>query len=199
MIGYITGTVLQKKAPFLLVDVQGVGHELQAPMTTFYHLPEVGHPVSLWTHLAVREDAWNLYGFASEKDRDLFRLLIKVNGIGPKVGLSLLSGMEPKQLMHCITESRIGDLTSIPGIGKKTAERLVLETKNTLSQWEFCPNTTITTDASGKDDAISALLALGYKPNDAKKALSTAPDNMTNTEELIRHALQQIIKGVAHV
>jgi holliday junction DNA helicase RuvA len=197
LISYIKGIILQKKAPFLLIDVQDIGHELQAPMTTFYHLPEVGQPVALWTHLAVREDAWNLYGFNQEKDRDLFRILIKVNGIGAKVALSLLSGMEPAQLLQCIAQERVSDLTSIPGIGKKTAERLILETRTALSQWDLAPSSTPTA-SSNKEDALSALAALGYKPADAKKALANIPDDITTTEKMIRHALQRIGKGAAH-
>jgi Holliday junction DNA helicase RuvA len=196
MIGFIKGTILQKKAPFLLIDVQGIGHELQAPMTTFYHLPELGQPVALWTHLAVREDAWNLYGFQQEKDRDLFRILIKVNGIGAKVALSLLSGMEPAQLLHCIAEERVSDLTSIPGIGKKTAERLILETRNALGQWDLGPSRN--SPSTDKDDAISALAALGYKAADAKKSLNNLPDDIDTTEKMIRHALQRLGKGAAH-
>jgi Holliday junction DNA helicase RuvA len=167
MIGFIKGTVLQKKAPFLLIDVEGIGHELQAPMTTFYHLPELGQPVALWTHLHVREDAWHLYGFQREKDRDLFRILIKVNGIGPKVALSLLSGMEPTHLLRSIAEERLNDLTAIPGIGKKTAERLILETRQVLSQWSLDSDHPPSASLE-KEDALSALTALGYKLVDAK-------------------------------
>lgn len=196
MIGFIKGTVLQKKAPFLLIDVHGVGYELQAPMTTFYHLPELGQPVALWTHLVVREDAWHLYGFQQEKDRDLFRILIKVNGIGAKVALSLLSGMEPNQLLQCIANERIHDLISIPGIGKKTAERLILETRHTLSEWDIEPSIR---SNGNKEDAINALATLGYKPADAKKVLSHLPDHINTTEKMIRHALQQLGKGAAHV
>ena len=199
MIGYIQGVMLQKKAPFLLIDVQGTGHELQAPMTTFYHLPEIGEAVALWTHLVVREDAWNLYGFNHEKDRDLFRILIKVNGIGPKVGLSLLSGMEPAQLLQCIAQERVTDLTNIPGIGKKTAERLILETRHALSLWDSGPSPHTPSSSTHKDDAISALTALGYKPADAKKALADLPETINTTEKMIRYALQRIAKGAAHV
>lgn len=199
MIGFIKGILLQKKAPFLLVDIQGIGHELQAPMTSFYHLPEVGQSVALWTHLAVREDAWNLYGFQHEKDRDLFRLLIKVNGIGAKVALSILSGMEPTQLLQCIAQERVTDLTRIPGIGKKTAERLILETRNALSQWELGSDSDLSAQTNDKDDAISALAALGYKPNDAKKSLAKLPDDINTTEKMIRYALQRMGKGATHV
>ncbi len=198
MIGYMKGIVLQKKAPFLLIDVQGIGHELQAPMTTFYHIPDIGQSVALWIHLVVREDALNLYGFQTEKDRDLFRILIKVNGIGAKVALSLLSGMEPAQLLQCISGERVTDLTSIPGIGKKTAERLILETRNALSQWDLGPSTGEPSLSNHKEDAISALTALGYKPADAKKALANIPDDVTSTETMIRHALNRLGKGATH-
>ena len=198
MIGYIQGILLQKKAPFLLINIQGIGHELQAPMTTFYHLPEIGETISLWTHLSIREDAWNLYGFSQEKDRDLFRILIKVNGIGAKVALSLLSGMEPAQLLQCIAQERVVDLIRIPGIGKKTAERLILETRHVLNLWDLGSIPHLHNGSNHKDDAISALTALGYKPADAQKALTHIPEDINTTEKMIRHALQRIAKGAVH-
>ena len=198
MIGYLTGRLLSKKAPLLLLDVQGVGYEINAPMTTFYHLPNVGESVALYTHLVVRDDAWNLFGFRHVAHRDLFRVLIKVNGIGPKAALSLLSGMEPAQLLYAIANDRVTDLTQIPGIGKKTAERLILETKTALGQWDLGQNASTAEQCSQHDDAISALAALGYKAADAKKALSKLPTDIQSTEDMIRHALNQMVKGTTH-
>lgn len=200
MIGYLTGLILEKKPPHLLLDVQGVGYELQVPMPAFYQLPEQGQSVSLHTHLSVREDAWHLFGFLNQRDRELFRILIKVNGIGAKAALSLLSGMEPPQLLRAIAQSNVKELVQIPGIGKKTAERLILETKGPLSEWECGQNDTQQLEhVDSQSDAVDALTALGYKAAEAKKTLASLPTDLTSTEEMIRHALKKMVKGGAHV
>lgn len=200
MIGRLRGQIAAKKPPECLLDVGGVFYEVQAPMTTFYHLPEIGEQVCLHTHLVVREDAQLLYGFYTEQQRDLFRTLIKVNGVGPKLALTMLSGMEVNQLIQCIQNDDSQRLTSIPGIGRKTAERLIIETKDALAKWSIQNGhgtlQTSTPASAAGDDALAALIALGYKPNDAKRSLDKLETNDKSSEELIRLALQQMVKGV---
>jgi len=196
MIGRLRGILLEKQAPLLLLDVSGVGYEIFAPMTTFYHLPDCQQEVQLFTHLVVREDAQILYGFYEERERRLFRALIKVNGIGPKVALSILSGIEPDQFVLCIRNDDTNRLISIPGIGKKTAERLIVELRNSLSQWESIQTSADTTQGGGNhrfQEAVSALTTLGYKTNDAKRAISRIYALEYSSEELIRLALQQMV------
>lgn len=203
MIGRIAGKVIEKQPPYVLVDAGGVGYELQAPMTTFYQLPELGAQVVLHTHLAVSETAHQLFGFASKSDRELFRTLIKVSGVGPKMALAILSGMEAKTIARCVAEDNVGALVKVPGVGKKTAERLVIELRDKMGG--FAGDTVALAaleQASGsprpadaRDDAEAALIALGYKPADATKAISGAhkasPD--ANSQELIRLALKAMI------
>jgi Holliday junction DNA helicase RuvA len=192
MIGRLRGVLAEKQPPRLLVDVQGVGYEIEAPMSTFYKLPETGSEVSLFTHLTVREDAHLLYGFGSEGERKLFRALIKVNGVGPKLALSILSGMESDALIQAIHGGDTARLVKIPGVGKKTAERLIIEMRDRLEGW------TLPTAAGGKlvevisavDDAISALVALGYKAPEATKMVKAIAEDGMTSETLIRRALQ---------
>lgn len=197
MITRISGILLEKKAPLLMIDVNGIGYELQAPMSTFYQLPAVGAPITLLTHFIVREDAQLLFGFFHEQERKLFRALIKVNGVGPKLAMSILSGIEADQFVKCIQTQDSDTLTRIPGIGKKTAERLLIETRDALSDWE---SKTMSEAAMSVDfnqamrDAMSALTALGYKPQEAKRALSKVHQPNHNSEQLIRLALQQMMK-----
>jgi Holliday junction DNA helicase RuvA len=201
MIGRINGILLEKNAPDLLIDVHGVGYEIAAPLSTCYQLPAVGERVELFTHFVVREDAQQLYGFANLKERDLFRLLIKVNGIGPKLGLAILSSMEPKQFVQCIANEDVNALVRLPGIGKKTAERLLIEMADRLKDW-FCMSSDITfvTDkksAGSADvkDAISALVSLGYKPQQASHAMTQFATEGLSTEDLIKQALRQMMGG----
>jgi len=193
MIGRLHGIILEKQPPLLLIDVAGVGYEVFAPMSTFYHLPDCKKEVQLHTHLVVREDAQILYGFKEEHERRLFRALIKVNGVGPKVALSILSGIEPNQFIACVHDNDVTRLTTIPGIGKKTAERLIVELRSRLEQWE---SDTVTTAGTSHTDtfqeAISALSALGYKPNEAKRCITQIYEPKYSSEELIRLALQQM-------
>ncbi len=199
MIGRLQGILVEKQAPSLIIDVQGVGYEVNAPMSTFYHLPELGEKVSLHIHMVVREDAQLLYGFYTERERALFRSLIKVNGVGPKLALTILSGLDPDSFVQCIQNNDSSRLTGIPGIGKKTAERLIIETRDALSKWDVQANTQVDglAPSNTQQDAISALTTLGYKNNDAKRAVEKIYNAELRSEELIRLALQSMAKGVA--
>lgn len=202
MIGRIQGVLVIKQPPYLMVDVNGVGYELQAPMSTFYRLPELGQAITLLTHLVVREDAHLLYGFIKEQERAMFRSLIKVSNIGPKSALTILSGIEPEAFARCILEQDTASLSKLPGIGKKTAERLVIEMRDRIDDWQATTGLgqevslgleVTVTDAV--QDAISALVALGYKPQDAKRAIQRIEQPQATREELIKLALQSIIRG----
>ncbi len=198
MITHICGLLLSKKAPLLTIDVNGIGYEIHAPMSTFYQLPEVGAKITLLTHFVVREDAQLLFGFFSEQERRLFRALIKVNGVGPKLALTVLSGMETDHFVQCIQTQNAGALTHIPGVGKKTAERLIVEMRDALSQWDTPIASSSQTELLDSNqviqDAIGALVALGYKANDAKNVVSKLHQPDHNNEQLIRLALQQMVR-----
>ena len=204
MIGQIKGVLLEKQAPHLLVDVQGVGYEIQAPMTTFYAIPEVGAEVTLHTHFVVREDAQLLFGFHSQSERQMFRSLIKVNGVGPKVGLAILSGIDAAAFAACIAHDDIKTLTKIPGIGKKTAERLLVEMRDRIKEWEiFDPTASLLqpvasgtpSDRQQKQEAESALISLGYSAKEADKAVNAIAKEGMNSEQLIRLALKGMVAG----
>ena len=202
MIGRLKGILLEKKAPELLLDVNGVGYELLAPMSTFYQLPAVGQGVVLFIHLVVREDAHQLFAFFEEQERQLFRALIKVNGVGPKVALAILSGVPADEFVRLVQNNDVNALTKIPGIGKKTAERLVLDLRDKLSAWQGAAGGSLTTalpeldDKGLSEDAETALIALGYKPQDAARmvmrVLRDKPD-IERSEEIIRLALRAMI------
>lgn len=177
----------------LLVEVGGVGYELEAPMTTFYELPAVGEPVTLHTHLVVREDAHLLYGFARESQRRQFRALLKVNGVGPRVALAVLSGLTENELAHCVANEDIPRLTQVPGIGRKTAERLIVELRDKLANEPAAiplPNPTTLAERDPVGEAVSALIALGYKPQEASRAVRNVPGQGLSTEDIIRQALR---------
>lgn len=195
MIGQLRGTVLSKQPPYLLLDVQGVGYEIAAPMTTFYHLPELNGSITLYTHLVVREDAHQLYGFHRLQDRDLFRTLIKINGVGPKLALTILSGIEPDHFIQCVRQGDTMSLTSIPGVGKKTAERLLMEARDLLQKWQPSESSSASTVFISQEvqDALSALTTLGYKPMDAKRIIERVQQPNMKSEQLIRLALQQMV------
>lgn len=201
MIGRLRGIIIEKQPPQLVLDVQGIGYEVFAPMSTFYYLPELQHEVTLYTHMVVREDAHFLYAFYKERERALFRALIKVNGVGPKLALIILSGIEPDHFVRCVREEDTSSLVGIPGIGKKTADRLIIETRDVLSQWQDSEPTTINTahlphhSDQQLQDAISALTALGYKLNEAKRAVSQIHTPQMSSEEIIRSALKKMISG----
>lgn len=203
MIGRLRGEILSKRPPHLLLEVNGVGYELEAPMSTFYELPPVGGTVTLITHLAVREDAHSLYGFARERDRDLFRALLKVTGVGARIGLAILSGMDAERFICCVEQEDIAALTRVPGIGTKTAQRLVVELRDRLDgigagfSTAAAPGAAVVSGVSGSapgalSDAVSALIALGYKPADANRMGRAADDGARSSEEIIRAALRAV-------
>jgi Holliday junction DNA helicase RuvA len=194
MIGFLRGILAHKAPPLLLLDVHGVGYEIEAPMTTFYNLPAVGSEVKLHTHLVVREDAHILFGFSSEADRALFRSLIKVSGVGPKLALTLLSGLTADQFQRAIHENDTHALVRLPGVGKKTAERLIIEMRDRLPEFGGAAldvSINISPAAnSPKQEAISALCSLGYKPQDAAKMVQNIVSEDKRCEDIIRLALQ---------
>ncbi|MAT94816.1 MAG: Holliday junction branch migration protein RuvA [Halioglobus sp.] len=203
MIGRIRGVLAAKQPPDILVEVGGVGYELQVPMTTLFRLPEVGQEVVLVTHFVVREDAQLLYGFFDEDDRSLFRQLIRVNGVGPKLALTILSGMDSASFARCVQQDDISSLVALPGVGKKTAERLLVEMRDKLQDW------LARSVAAGQGEALAApvaapvdivadaegaLVALGYKPQEASRMVAAVnDDDVVNSEELIRRALKSVV------
>jgi Holliday junction DNA helicase RuvA len=191
MIGRITGTLAAKQPPQVVVDVGGVGYEIDVPMSTFYNLPALGEKVSLLTHLAIREDAHLLYGFGSEVERAAFRELLKVSGIGAKTALSVLSGLSVNDLAAAIAAQEIGRIVKVPGIGKKTAERLLLELKG---KPVFAGAIASTAPAGVSDDVRQALLALGYNDKEAGAAMQKLPADLP-VSDAIRQALQLLSKG----
>jgi len=201
MIGRIKGELLEKNPPQLLVDVAGIGYELEVPMSTFYNLPARGATVTLHVHMLVREDAQLLFGFASLDERSLFRALLKVNGVGARVALAILSGMSAQEFSSCINQKAISTLTKIPGIGKKTAERLVVEMQDKLPSAtlesvpaQSLPSNTAILEAP-RAEAINALVSLGYKAADATKLVNHTRLQEASVEEYIRAALQSVNPG----
>lgn len=201
MIGRLTGQLLEKQPPELLIDVNGVGYEVSAPMSTFYVLPEIGEKVVLHTHMVVREDAQLLYGFANESERKLFRVLIKINGVGPKLALTILSGIASDDFIRCIHDNDAAALVRLPGIGKKTAERLIVELRDKLGTdaepITHAENATMINSAAASSpiaDAVSALISLGYKPNEASRIVRSINTEGLTTEEIIRLSLQGLSK-----
>lgn len=199
MIGRLRGELVSKQPPSLLLDVQGVGYEIEAPMSTFYHLPELGQAVTLHTHLHVREDAHVLYGFASESERVLFRSLIRVSGVGAKMALAILSGMSAGDFARCVTDGDVASLVRLPGIGRKTAERLVVEMRDRIGavpgatlDGRSAPQTQAASDPVS--DAVSALVSLGYKPQEASRLVSAVEGEAERSEDLIRLALKATLK-----
>lgn len=191
MIGRITGILLEKTPPVVCIDVGGVGYEIDVPMSTLYDLPENGARVTLFTHLAVREDAHTLYGFLSNKERMAFRSLIKVTGIGARTALAVLSGMTVEELALAITQQETGRLTRVPGIGKKTAERLLLELKGKLgAELPASPGV----QANGRDDILNALLSLGYSSSESTSAMKKLPPDV-DVAEGIRLALKSLSRA----
>ena len=196
---------MYKQPPDILVEVGGVGYEVQVPMTTLFQLPQLGDEVSLVTHFVVREDAQLLYGFIDERDRRLFRQLIKVTGVGPKLGLTILSGMDSGSFARCVQRDDISSLVALPGVGKKTAERLLVEMRDKLKDW-FGPNDSADLpEVTGEmpvpitnlvADAEGALIALGYKPQEASRMVGAVnDDSVATSEDLIRRALKSMVKG----
>jgi len=204
MIGRLSGILIQKQPPVLMIDVHGVGYEVQAPMSTFYNLPELDKPVVLLIHMVVREDAQLLYGFYSESERLLFKSLIKVNGVGPKLGLTILSGISANEFVQVVKNNDESGLIRLPGIGKKTAQRLIVEMRDRLDDWQDdtvagLDKTSITSDNlnTGQDiikEATSALIALGYKPVEASKMISKLDKQDQTSESLIKQALKNTVR-----
>lgn len=207
MIGRIRGILIEKFPAQVLVECAGLGYEVDIPYTTFFNLPEAGSEVVLHTHLVVREDAHSLYGFSSRLDRNLFRLLIRVNGVGPKLAAGILSGLDANQFIRCIEARDASALVKLPGVGKKTAERLLIEMTDRIGQLEgqFQPASTDATVNAGapgagvaaehdpREEAEAALIALGYKPQEASKAISKVSEEGMSSQELIRLALRNMI------
>ena len=192
MIGFLRGTLAGKQPPQLLVEGGGVGYEVEAPMSTFYQLPETGQPVHLLTHLLVREDAHVLFGFATEAERQLFRNLIKVSGVGARIALAILSGISVESFVRCVQAEDAVALTRIPGVGRKTADRLIVEMRDRLKQGGSAMAQVLPAGGPGApaDEAFDALVALGYRPPEAQRLLKLVEDKAATTEELIRAALQ---------
>lgn len=199
MIGQIRGRIIEKQPPQLLVDVGGVGYEIDAPMSTFYQLPAVGQEVRLYTHFVVREDAQQLFGFFSHDERLLFRSLLKVNGVGPRLALTILSSVAPEEFVRLVLNNDTASLVKLPGVGKKTAERLVIEMRDKLSDWCQTANQagieTSLNDTRHQilQDAIAALVSLGYKSPEANKCVTKIDDGAANSEELIKRALREMM------
>ncbi len=204
MIGRLRGTLLEKQPPWMVVDVSGVGYELEASMNTLVLLPVSGEPVSIFTHLVVRDDAHLLYGFAREQERALFRALIKVNGVGPRLALAILSGMDEDAFIRCVLDDDAKALTRLPGVGKKTAERLIIEMRDRFPHWE-APRETLSGFEGDSDvpssprqdplaDAEAALISLGYKPAEAARML-VGLEKEPSTEAMIKAALSRRLAG----
>jgi holliday junction DNA helicase RuvA len=200
VIGFLKGRLAVKQPPMLMVDVNGVGYELEAPMSTFYGLPATGEPVALFTHLVVREDAHILYGFGLEGERRLFRALLKVSGVGPKIALGILSGASVEDFLRIIEAEDIGMLTRIPGIGRKTAERIIIEMRDSVQKLTAAatmgaPAALVGGAPSPQSEAFAALIALGYKPPEVTKLLKSADEPGLSTTEIIRRALKSAVKA----
>ena len=197
MIGRLQGTVLHKQAPDLLLDVQGVGYEVLVSLSTFFAVPAVGESVVLHTHFVVREDAQLLFGFSELAERALFRHLIKVNGVGPKMALAILSGMSASEFAQSVLNNDVATLVKLPGVGKKTAERLVIEMRDRVGDIDATNATGVAVSAKPPgiaEEAESALIALGYKPQGATKMVSRAiSDDISSPEQLIRAALKSMV------
>lgn len=199
MIGRLVGELVEKMPPELLVDVNGVGYEMTASMTTFYDLPAVGDRVVLYTHFQVKEDSQSLYAFITKDERALFRVLIKVNGIGPKMALAILSSMSSDELIQFVQESDVSALTGIPGVGKKTAERLIIELRDKLGKASktdlfSTPSVLRKVQADPRQEAEAALIALGYKPQEAARAIAQVPVSGDSSESVIKMALKNMLK-----
>ena len=204
MIGQIRGILIDKQPPDILVEVGGITYEIQVPMSTLYQLPEIGQELVLYTHFVVREDAQLLYGFYDTKDKVMFRSLIRVNGVGPKMALGILSGMEADEFVRTVRNNDITSMVNMPGIGKKTAERLIVEMRDRLGDWDTVDAAASAADAgslassigAASKDAETALISLGYKPQQAARAiaqvLKQSPD-ISDGEELIRLSLRSMV------
>jgi Holliday junction DNA helicase RuvA len=197
MIGFLRGKLAAKLPPMLLVDVNGVGYELEAPMSTFYGLPATGETVALFTHLVIREDAHILFGFGTDGERRLFRSLLKVSGVGPKIALGILSGASVEEFLRTIEAEDVAMLTRIPGIGRKTAERVIIEMRDSVQKLSLpaAAGASLAAPAgqSPQSEAYGALIALGYKPPEVTRLLKNADEPGLSTTEIIRRALKSAV------
>jgi Holliday junction DNA helicase RuvA len=198
MIARLAGTLVSKQPPHMVIDVAGVGYEVEAPLPVFVDLPETGQPVVILTHLSVKEDSHTLYGFATEAERRLFRQLLKISGIGAKLALTILSGASAEELARCVVAGDAAALTRLPGIGKKTAERIIIELRDKLGDLSIVAAAGSTAGRARTGDALSAattaLITLGYKPQEAGRMARSAALPDRGVEEIIRHALQATVK-----
>ena len=201
MIGRIIGVLLEKDNQMVLIDVGGVGYEVEVPLNTFFKLPQPGDTLTLHTHFVVREDAQLLYGFMEEVERALFRVLIRINGVGPKMAIAMLSGMEVSEFISCVQRDDVNALVKMPGVGKKTAERLIIELKDKVSDWQEPVNmgaSATVSKGSSLEEAENALISLGYKPQEASRAVIAAAkileenSQVPDSESLIRTALKNV-------
>ena len=199
MISRLTGILAAKRAPQILIDCHGVAYEADVSMTTYYKLPEVGERVAIWTHLLVKDDSHSLIGFTDEDERRLFRQLIRINGVGPKMALTILSGIDEQQFALCVSNNDVAMLTRLPGVGKKTAERLIIEMRDKVDAIAQDLSTAVAgvDQRSAVSEATEALQALGYKPADAEKMIKAAGQGEApaSASELIRKALQTTVKA----
>jgi holliday junction DNA helicase RuvA len=198
VIGFLKGRLAVKQPPMLMVDVNGVGYEMEAPMSTFYGLPAAGEPVALFTHLVVREDAHILYAFGTDGERRLFRGLLKVSGVGPKIALGILSGASVEDFLRTVEAEDVAMLTRIPGIGRKTAERVIIEMRDSVKKLSMPAAGSpkgMDTAASAQSEAFSALIALGYKPPEVVRLLKSVDGADLATTEIIRRALKAAVKA----
>ena len=199
MISRLTGILAAKRAPQILIDCNGVGYEADVSMTTYYQLPEVGEQISIWTHLLVKDDSHSLIGFTGEQERKLFRQLIRINGVGPKMALTILSGIDDQQFALCVANNDVAMLTRLPGVGKKTAERLIIEMRDKIEALlGDMPAQQVTAGGhSIVSEAIEALQALGYKPADAEQMIGRVQqqgETLSSASQLIKKALQATVK-----
>jgi holliday junction DNA helicase RuvA len=199
MIGFLKGRLAVKQPPMLMVDVNGVGYELEAPMSTFYGLPAAGESVALFTHLVVREDAHILYAFGTDGERRLFRALLKISGVGPKIALGILSGASVEDFLRTVEAEDVAMLTRIPGIGRKTAERVIIEMRDSVKKLSLPASGAgpagLGQDTTPQSEAFSALVALGYKPAEAARLLKAVDGADLATTEIIRRALKSAAKA----
>ena len=205
MIGRLRGILLEKISPEILIECSGVGYEVTMPMTSIYALPEVNQEAIVYTHFVVREDAQLLYGFANKIERKLFRILLKVNGVGPKLGLAILSGMSADQFVSCVIHNDLATIVKIPGVGKKTAERLLIEIRYRLKDWQSDNSSLMVGDLpvvahhelkvinDEKGDAINALISLGYSQGQADKAVRSVYNSEMKSEDIIRFSLKSML------
>jgi Holliday junction DNA helicase RuvA len=192
MIGFLRGTLIAKRPPALTLDVGGVGYELEAPMSTFYRLPDTGQTLSLVTHLVVREDAHILFGFFTEAERALFRELLRISNVGPRTALGVLSGMSVDGFYQCVRDKDLASLIKIPGVGRKTADRLLLELADRLPESLVADSAALPARSKAEGEAHGALLALGYKPGEVVKMLKDLDTTRLSTEDMIREALRRV-------